>query len=56
MAFKRNDRVRVREVSRVATMLWNKTGKITSISADNWVSVEIDGVKYSFKQDELRRA
>jgi len=54
--FKRNDRVRVKEVSRVATMLWNKTGKVTNVGSDNWVTVDLDGVKYSFKQNELRRA
>ena len=56
MAFKRNDKVRVREVNRVATMLWNKTGKVKNVGSNDWVTVDINGAKYSFKQDELRRA
>ncbi len=53
--FKRNDKVRVRKVSRVPTLLWDKTGKVTNIRQD-WASVDIDGVTYSFKQDELKKA
>ena len=51
---RKGDKVKVRQVQRVASMLWDKKGTVNNVRQD-WISVDIEGNLYSFKENELRK-